>query len=72
MTIGFKIKQLRKDKKITQEKLAEHLNITCQAISRWENDLSYPEASLLPTIAHYFDVTIDALFGYENDSKKKN
>ncbi len=48
MTIGIIIKELRKHNNITQEKLAEHLTISSQAVSRWENNLSDPETSLIP------------------------
>ncbi len=47
MTIGEKIKQLRRENKVTQEQLGKYLNITYQAISKWENGDSYPDISLL-------------------------
>lgn len=63
MTIGEKIKQLRMDNHITQEVLARHLNISCQAVSKWEQNLTAPDISLLPDIADYFQVTTDELLG---------
>ena len=59
--IGKNIKKLREKKSITQEKLANYLGVTPQAISRWESETGYPDIELLPMIADYFDVTIDEL-----------
>lgn len=53
---------LRKEKKVTQEMLANHLGVSPQAVSKWENG-SYPEGDLLPRIADYFSVSIDYLYG---------
>lgn len=61
MNIGDKIKKLRRKKKITQEQLAKHLNVTPQAVSKWEKGLTYPEINLLVPIADYFSVTVDYL-----------
>ena len=69
--IGDKIKELRKRDGRKQEDLANALGITNQAVSRWETDGSYPDLELLPSIANYFGITIDELFGYENDREKK-
>lgn len=69
MNIGRIIKQLRKEKNVTQEKLADYLGLSCQAISRWENNLSDPETSLLPSIANYFNVSIDYLFNFDSARK---
>ncbi|MCC8160314.1 MAG: helix-turn-helix transcriptional regulator [Oscillospiraceae bacterium] len=65
MDIGAKIKELRKKRGITQERLAEYLNISPQAVSKWESGLGYPDIALLPTIASYFEVSIDLLFDFE-------
>lgn len=62
MKLGNKIKQLRQHKGITQETLASHLNISPQAISKWEQGSSTPDIGLLPNISSYFGVTIDDLF----------
>ena len=61
MMIGVKIKKLRKKNKVTQEQLAKHLNVTPQAVSKWEKNLAYPEIYLLVPIADYFLVTVDYL-----------
>jgi orotate phosphoribosyltransferase len=65
VSIGEKIKLLRKQKGITQEELAEILHISYQAISKWENGMAQPDITSIPIIAHYFGVTIDELFGYK-------
>lgn len=65
MTIGTTIKRLRRDRDITQEKLAEYLNISPQAVSRWETDLAMPDISFLPILANIFNVTTDYLLGVD-------
>lgn len=62
MKIGSNIKTLRQKSKITQEQLADILGVTYQAISKWETNTNTPDISLLPRIAAYFGVSIDALF----------
>lgn len=71
LTLGQKIKELRKRDGRKQEDLANALGVTNQAVSRWEKDGSYPDIEMIPAIANYFGVTIDELFGYENDREKK-
>ncbi len=71
LKIGETIRALRKQQGRTQENLAEALGITFQAVSRWESGLAYPDMELVPAIANYFGVSIDALFGYDNERQKK-
>ena len=61
MSIGDKIKELRLKNRVTQEELATKLNISTQAVSKWENG-GYPDLDLVPEIANYFNVTTDFLF----------
>ena len=63
--ISENIKRLRKLKKITQEELAEIFNVTPAAVSKWENNETYPDISLLFPLSHFFGVTIDELMGYD-------
>ena len=63
--IGENIKRLRRQKDITQEQLADFLNISNVAISKWERGETYPDISLLPVLAKYFNVTVDTLIGYD-------
>ena len=59
------LKTLRQQKNISQEKLAQFLNLSCQAVSKWENGTSCPDISLLPDIARFFGITVDALLQAE-------
>ncbi len=61
MNIGNNIAALRKEKGITQEELANEIGVSPQAVSKWENNSSCPDVSLLTIIADYFGVTVDAL-----------
>lgn len=63
--LGENMKGLRKKKSLTQEQLAEVLGVSPQAVSRWESGTTYPDITLLPTIANYFDVTLDDLIGMD-------
>ena len=67
MNIGNNIAVLRKKKGITQEKLANELGVSAQAVSKWENNSSCPDVSLLTKIADYFGVSVDALFRAQED-----
>ncbi len=69
--LGERLRQLRRRDSRTQEDLAEALGVTAQAVSRWETGSCYPDTELLPDIAHYFGVSIDELFGYENERARK-
>lgn len=60
-TIGKRIAARRKEKGYTQEEIAERLGITAQAVSKWENDTSCPDISLLPALAEMLGTTVDAL-----------
>lgn len=71
VNLGEKIKELRKKDGRKQEDLANALGVTPQAISRWEANGGYPDMGMIPAIANYFHVTIDELFGYNNDREKK-
>lgn len=66
MTLGNKIAELRKEKGITQEALANELGVSNQAVSKWEANQSCPDIQLLPQIADYFSITLDSLFGRED------
>ena len=60
-TLGNKIAENRKLKKMTQEELANKLNVSAQAVSKWENDLSIPDLPILIELADLFNVTLDEL-----------
>lgn len=67
MNIGNNIAVLRKKKGITQEELANELGVSAQAVSKWENNSSCPDVSLLTKIADYFGVSVDALLRTQED-----
>ncbi len=70
MTFGEKLKQLRTEKGITQNDLAEKLYVTFQTVSKWENDVNQPDIPTLKKIALFFNCSIDYLL--DIDSKSNN
>lgn len=66
------IKQLRKERDLTQEGLADYLGVSFQAVSKWERGDSYPDIKMLPEIATFFNVTIDELLGTDKTQREQN
>lgn len=66
-TIGSRIAQKRKELGLTQEALAAQLGISSQAVSKWENDISAPDISLLPALAKALNCTTDELLTGKTD-----
>ena len=62
-TMGRRIAALRRQAGLTQEQVAERLGVTAQAVSKWENDVSCPDISLLPGLAELLGVSTDELLG---------
>ena len=62
--INENIRKLRREKNITQEKLAEHLNVSTQAVSKWERNESFPDMTMIIPIASYFGISTDELLGF--------
>lgn len=60
-TLGMKISELRKMRKMTQDELADEMGVSSQAVSKWENDLSIPDLPILVQLAEYFHVSLDDL-----------
>lgn len=69
MNLGDKIKELRKSKGITQEQLSDMLNVSSQAVSKWETGATNPDLALIPDIAKLFDVSADELLGIEKNKE---
>ena len=65
MTLGRTIALYRKKLGITQDALAQRLEVTNQAVSKWESDQCCPDIVLLPRLADLFEITMDQLFGRE-------
>ncbi len=70
MKIGETIRTLRLEHKLTQEQLADRLGVSYQSVSRWENQITYPDIELLPALARCFAVSVDMLLGGENVEKE--
>ncbi|MDU5335530.1 helix-turn-helix domain-containing protein [Enterococcus sp.] len=66
--IGAKIKELREAKKMSQKDLAAFLNVTPQAVSKWERNKSYPDLDMLVKLSQYFQVSADELLGNSKPS----
>ena len=64
MNIGHKIKELRKERGVTQEQLANNIGISFQAISKWETGIALPDITLTPILASYFGISMDELFDF--------
>lgn len=60
-TLGKKITDLRKKQGMTQDQLAEIMNVSSQAVSKWENDLSIPDIPVLIELSNYFHISLDEL-----------
>ena len=71
ITFYEKLKMLRKSKNITQEQLAGYLDVSPQAVSRWECGTACPDISMLPQIAAFFDITVDELLGVDEQEKQR-
>ncbi len=71
INLAEKLVQLRHQKKITQENLADFLGITKASVSKWETRQSMPDIMLLPQLAAYYDVTVDELLSYEPQLSKE-
>ena len=67
LPIGKVIHNMRKERGATQEDLAQSVGVSAPAVSRWESSQAYPDISLLPSIARYFNTTIDRLLDYDPD-----
>lgn len=65
MNIGPIIMAKRKEKKVTQQELANFIGVSKASVSKWETSQTYPDITLLPLLAAYFDITIDSLLTYE-------
>lgn len=72
--LGENIRSLRIARGITQEQFGYEMGVSAQAVSRWENGATYPDITMLPMIADFFDVTLDALMGRgrELDSRERD
>lgn len=71
MTLAEKLKMIRKQADMSQEKLAEKLNVSRQAVTKWETDTGIPDIENIMAISKLFDISIDELLGNEKAEKKQ-
>ena len=68
MTLGKRIAQYRKEKGLTQEALAQAMNVSAQAVSKWENDQTCPDITSLPQLSRILGVTVDELLSGKTEN----
>lgn len=66
MKIGQIVSEKRKEKGLTQQELADFVGVSKASVSKWENDMTYPDITLLPLLAAFFDITMDQLLDYHS------
>ena len=71
MNLGGKIRQLRKQKNISQEVLAQVMGVSFQAVSKWETGAAMPDVAMIPAIARFFGVSTDELFDFNLIEQEK-
>lgn len=68
MTIGRRIAQLRREKGFTQDELSQMMEVSAQAVSKWENDQTCPDIASLPKLAKILGVTVDELLSGKEEN----
>ena len=71
-TLGEMISTLRKEQGMTQAGLAEKMNVTDKAVSKWERDLSCPDINSLPKLAEIFSISVDELMQVKEGGEKRD
>jgi transcriptional regulator with XRE-family HTH domain len=66
LSVGEVIAEQRKKKNVTQQDLADFIGVTKASVSKWETNQTYPDITLLPLLAAYFDISIDSLLSYNS------
>ena len=69
--IAENLKALRKEKEWTQEEMAEAIGVSPQSVSKWERGDTYPDITLLPTLANLFNVSVDAIIGMDRINEEE-
>ncbi|MDY3748069.1 MAG: helix-turn-helix domain-containing protein [Lachnospiraceae bacterium] len=70
--VGSFLKELRKEKNLTQEQLAEQLNVSGRTVSRWETGSNMPDISILVDLAEFYNVSIHEIIDGERKSERMN
>lgn len=71
INIGTQIKKYRRQRDLTQEQLAEYLNVSVSAVSQWESQKTVPDISIILALAEFFDCSLDELFDRTAEDKQK-
>ena len=66
------LKELRKEKNLTQEQLAEQLNVSGRTVSRWETGTNMPDVSILVELAEFYNVSISEIIDGERKNERMN
>ena len=69
---GENLKRLRLEKNLTQEKLADFLGVSFQTVSKWERGDTYPDITMLPSIASFFNISVDELLGVDRAKEEED
>ncbi len=72
LNLGQTIKKLRNQRNMTQEQLAEYLNVSISAVSQWESGKTVPDITTVISLANFFDISLDALFNRSNTGKESD
>lgn len=72
INIARQLVKARHEKKVTQEQLATYIGVSKAAVSKWESGASFPDITILPRLATYFNISIDDLLGYEPQLTKED
>ena len=72
MKFNEKLQKIRKEHNITQEGLADRLNVSRQAVSKWESGLAYPDTEKLIQISKMFNISLDELINDTEGNKNSN
>ena len=70
--IAETIATMRKEKEMSQQQLAKLCGVSIGAVSKWERGAAYPSIELLPKLARFFGISIDALIGYDMNAPENN
>ena len=70
-TLGKRIAALRREKGMKQDELAEKMQVSPQAVSKWENDQTCPDISVLPTLAKLFGISVDELLTGKKEAETR-
>ena len=72
INLGHVLIKYRHRRGITQDELASYMDVSKAAVSKWETGTTYPDISLLPRLAAFFNISIDELMGYEPQMTKED